>query len=448
MRVVLARVVRTVFTVTGARDSETERRSWLLLVVAAAVLLQLGVSMLTVPLAGTITHAWVLAVPLGVPIMLVVFLLARRASAGLAALLFSVYAFVLLVVLAWAGGPGGNQMSAVITGIVGVGAVLRPRLTAAFGVALLGVVTTLALAQSVGSYVPLDGSFHEPIYMPFMRQSLALGLLVYALRRGYDRLRAQVVARERSRAATVDAARTINTSLEAMVSERTATLAATRDRTSEIAARVANELTASLETLRRQLGGLATAPLGADATRYVARATAAAERLATMIERLHEHARLGTTALRRTMVDMDAVVRDVVDDFRRTGGDARVVWQVDVLPRAWTDLALIRAVVENLISNAVKFSRPRTPPRIHIGFDAARGYFVRDNGVGFDADRAHALFSPFHRLHADAAFEGYGLGLANVRRILEHLDGEITAEGALDLGATFWFRLPRDIEAR
>jgi len=448
--VALVRAVRSVFTVTGARDVESERRSRLLLVVASVVLVQLVTSMATVPLTGATARTWIVALPIGVPIMLCVFLLARRASAGRAAPLFSAYTFVMLAVIAWAEGPSGNQMSVVILGIVGVGAVLGARLTVVFGLALLAMVTGLAVAQSAGVYAPLEGTpGHEPLYMPFVRQSLALGLMVHALRRGHDRLRAQVAERERSRAAMVAAARVINTSLEAMVSERTSTLAATRDRMSALAEHLANDLTASLDALRRQLGELATAgaALGADAAHYVTRAKTAAERLAVMTERLHEHARLGTTSLRRTMADMEAIVRDVIDDYRRASGDQAIEWQVDALPAAWTDPTLIRTVVENLLSNAVKFSRPRRPPRIHVGFDAARGYFVRDNGVGFDAGDAGALFSPFHRLHADAAFEGYGLGLANVRRILHHLDGEITADGEVDRGATFWFRLPRRDEA-
>jgi signal transduction histidine kinase len=448
--VVVVRAVRSVFTVTGARDVESERRSWLLLVVASVVLLQLVVSMLTVPLTGAIAHRWLVAVPLGVPIMLTVLVLARRASARRAALLFSMYTFTVLAVIACAEGPNGNQLSVVVLGIVGVGAVLSARLTALFGLALLAVVTGLAVAQSAGVYAPLEGPpIHEPLYMPFVRQSLALGLMVYALRGGYDRLRAQVADRERSRAATVQAARIINTSLEALVSERTSTLAATRDRMSALAAHLANDLTASLDALRRQLGELATAgaALGPDATHYVTRAKTAAERLAVMTQRLHEHARLGTTSQRRAAVDMDAIVRDVIDDYRRASGDPAIDWQVDALPAAWTDPTLVRTVVENLLSNAVKFSRPRRPPRIHVGFDAARGYFVRDNGVGFDTGRAGGLFSPFHRLHADTAFEGYGVGLANVRRILRHLGGEITADGEVDHGATFWFQLPGSDEA-
>jgi signal transduction histidine kinase len=448
--VALVRAVRSVFTVVGAGDVERESRSSLLLVVTAVMLLQLVLGMLTLPSSGATRAMWIVALPLGVPILLTVFALARRARAGLAALLFSGYTLVMLGAIAWTEGPGGNQMSMVILGIVAIGAVHSTRLTAVFGLALLAVVVGLAIAGSVGVYAPPGSApAYEPLYLPFVRQSLALGLMVYALRRGYDRLRAQVADRERAQAAAVQAARVINTSLEAMVGERTSTLAATRDRMSALAAHLANDLTSSLSTLRRQLGELATAgaALGPDAAHYVTRAKTAAERLAVMTERLHEHARLGTSSLRWAAVDIGAIVRDVIDDYRRAAGDQAIEWQVGALPTAWTDPTLIRTVVENLISNAVKFTRPRPSPRIEVGFDAARGYFVRDNGVGFDPGHAGALFSPFHRLHADTAFEGYGLGLANVRRIVRNLDGEITADAEVDRGATFWFRLPRTSEA-
>jgi light-regulated signal transduction histidine kinase (bacteriophytochrome) len=156
---------------------------------------------------------------------------------------------------------------------------------------------------------------------------------------------------------------------------------------------------------------------------------------------------VGTTALRPAWIAMDALIREVIEEYDRAA-DAGVEWQVEAVPPAWADPALVRTVVENLVDNAVKFSRKRSPPRIAIGHDPARGYFVRDNGVGFDPDRAGKLFSPFHRLHREDEFEGHGLGLANVRRILHHSGGEITAEGELDGGATFFFWLaPRSSES-
>jgi signal transduction histidine kinase len=157
-----------------------------------------------------------------------------------------------------------------------------------------------------------------------------------------------------------------------------------------------------------------------------------------MTERLHEYASLGATALRPARIAMDALVRELVDDYDRASPG--IEWHVGAVPPAWGDPALVRTVVENLLDNAVKFSRTRTPPRIEIGHDPERGYFVRDNGVGFDPARAMNLFSPFHRLHRDDEFEGHGLGLANVRRILHRMGGDISASGEPGCGAIFCFR--------
>ncbi|MGH9885995.1 MAG: sensor histidine kinase, partial [bacterium] len=147
---------------------------------------------------------------------------------------------------------------------------------------------------------------------------------------------------------------------------------------------------------------------------------------------------LGATALRPARIAMDALIRELIDEYG--GASAGVQWCVEALPPAWGDPALVRTVVQNLLDNAVKFSRKRTPPRIEIGHDAERGYFVRDNGVGFDPARAGNLFAPFHRLHREDEFEGHGLGLANVRRILHRMGGDIAADGERDAGATFFFR--------
>jgi light-regulated signal transduction histidine kinase (bacteriophytochrome) len=185
------------------------------------------------------------------------------------------------------------------------------------------------------------------------------------------------------------------------------------------------------------------AGLGADRLADVTTAEEAAERLAAMIVRLHQHADLGKSGLRPGAIDMSALVNAVVEEYRRADETGPVEWQIDRLPPAWADLALIRTVVENLVANAIKFSKRRRPARIHIGFESASGrYFVRDNGVGFDARRAAKLFRPFQRLHREEEFEGYGLGLANVKRIIERSGGDVSAEGAVGQGAVVFFRLP------
>jgi signal transduction histidine kinase len=110
------------------------------------------------------------------------------------------------------------------------------------------------------------------------------------------------------------------------------------------------------------------------------------------------------------------------------------------------DAALIRQVFSNLIDNAVKFTRPRSPARIEIGVEfterAGRTFFVRDNGVGFNAQRAGKLFGVFQRLHPPSKFEGTGIGLANVQRIVLRHGGQVWAASEPDKGATFYFSMP------
>jgi light-regulated signal transduction histidine kinase (bacteriophytochrome) len=294
----------------------------------------------------------------------------------------------------------------------------------------------------LGLGLGLGDATRDVVYGPFIRQSIALGVMVIVLRRSYDRLGLQVRDRERACRDAVHRVRAIHTSLEARVAERTAVLQHTRDQLRALADQLTADVRGHLGAIRGQLDEFtaAEAALGPEALRDVAKASAAAARLSVMTERLHEHASVGTTALRPVRIAMDALIREVVDEYDRAAGPG-VRWQIEVLPPAWGDPALVRTVVENLVDNALKFSRTRSPPRIDIGHDAARGYFVRDNGVGFDPERAGNLFSPFHRLHREDEFEGHGLGLANVRRILHHCGGEITAEGEPDAGATFWFWL-------
>ena len=441
VRVAFSRVVRSAFAVVGAPDADTERRSRLLLVMATAMVVLLVLSAATVHLVRGSAQTWLTLSPIGSVAMLVTFLLARRGRADAGALVLSVFVCAALAAIAWTEGPGGVRMSVAVLGVVAVGSVVRTRLTAAVGFGLAALIAGLGMLEAAGLYHGAGDAAPGLAFAPFIRQSISLGVMVLVLRRSYDRLVIQVRDRERACGDAVERARTINSSLEARVAERTAVLQHTRDQLSELAAQLTVDVRGHLGTIRRQLDefALAEAALGPAALRDVAKASSAAARLSLMTERLHDHASVGTTALRPAPIAMDALVREVIDDYDRAGPG--VEWRVDALPPAWGDPALLRTVVENLIGNAVKFSRNRTPPHVHIGHDPERGYFVRDNGVGFDPARAGNLFSPFHRLHRDDEFEGHGLGLANVRRILHRSGGDITAEGELDRGATLFFQL-------
>jgi signal transduction histidine kinase len=441
VRVVFPPVVRAVFAVVGAPDADTERRSRLLLIMAAAMMVLLVLSAATIDLVRGNAETWLTLSPIGAVAMLVTFLLARRGRADAGALVLSVFVCAAIAAIAWTEGPGCIRMSVAVLAVVAVSSVLSTRLAGAVGLGLAALIAVLGALEAAGLYHGTSDTSPVVAFGPFIRQSISLAVMVLVLRRSYDRLVLQVRDRERACEDAVASARAINATLEARVAARTAALQSTRDRLSALAAQLTSDVRGHLGTMRRQLDDFAAteAALGPAALRDVAKASSAAARLSLMTERLHEHARVGTAALRPAWIAMDALIREVIDDYDRAGPG--IEWQIDAVPPAWGDPALVRTVVENLIGNAVKFSRNRTPPRIHIGHDPARGYFVRDNGVGFDPARAGNLFSPFHRLHREDEFEGHGLGLANVRRILHRSGGDITAEGELDRGATFVFRI-------
>jgi light-regulated signal transduction histidine kinase (bacteriophytochrome) len=135
--------------------------------------------------------------------------------------------------------------------------------------------------------------------------------------------------------------------------------------------------------------------------------------------------------------------------LRDVAAGKRAEIRLGELPGCEGDPAILRQVWANLIGNALKYSRTRTPARIDIGWDAQKqAYFVRDNGVGFDMQYAAKLFGAFERLHGESEFEGSGIGLAIVQRILERHGGRIWADAAPERGATFWFTVPAPASAR
>src|SRR6266481_4158230 len=171
----------------------------------------------------------------------------------------------------------------------------------------------------------------------------------------------------------------------------------------------------------------------------------AAKQMRQLINDLLAFSRIGRAEMRTTVVDLEALVAESIRSLHSEANGRSIVWKRDPLPRAQGDPALLSQVFVNLLSNAVKYTRPRDPARIEIGFrDEGREelvIFVRDNGVGFDMRHAQGLFEPFHRLHRAEEFEGTGIGLANVRRIVTRHGGRAWAEGIVDGGATFYFTL-------
>jgi light-regulated signal transduction histidine kinase (bacteriophytochrome) len=150
---------------------------------------------------------------------------------------------------------------------------------------------------------------------------------------------------------------------------------------------------------------------------------------------------------KKTAVNLDELIRQTLNDYSAEIKHRQIEWIIQPLGVAKADPALLRLVFGNLVSNAVKFTGGRTNPKIEIGRteDSTNEtvFFVRDNGVGFDPEYTEKLFGLFQRLHSQEEFEGTGLGLANIQRIILRHGGRVWAEGAVDVGATFYFSLPK-----
>ena len=184
-----------------------------------------------------------------------------------------------------------------------------------------------------------------------------------------------------------------------------------------------------------------TDPLSAEARRRLGRIQAAAARMADLVESLLILARASRGDLRRSRFDLTATTWQVIGEVEARDPDHKVTFTVRDGMGADADEGLVRVIMENLINNAVKFTRKVERPAIEVG-ETDEGFFVRDNGAGFPAGKAGELFRPFARLHSAEDFPGTGIGLTTVHRAVERHGGEIWAEGEDGRGATFWFTLP------
>ena len=165
-----------------------------------------------------------------------------------------------------------------------------------------------------------------------------------------------------------------------------------------------------------------------------------------LVDDLLTFSQMGRGALRLADVDLTQLMRGIARDVSADQQGRHIEWHIAALPVVRADPAFLQLAVRNLLSNAVKYTRDRNPARIRIeAEDTPTETVVRiaDNGVGFSMEYVDKLFGVFQRLHRMDEFEGTGIGLANVRRIIERHGGRTWAEGELDRGATFYFTLPR-----
>jgi PAS domain S-box-containing protein len=181
--------------------------------------------------------------------------------------------------------------------------------------------------------------------------------------------------------------------------------------------------------------------------RYVTMVLESAKRMGTLIDDLLAFSRIGRAETQNTLVSLGQLVREVRSEVERETEGRDIAWKVDALPSIFGDRAMLRVALVNLISNAVKFTGTRPQARIDIGCADGKQdevvVFVKDNGVGFDMKYVNKLFGVFQRLHKAEAFEGTGIGLATVQRIVARHGGRVWAESEVDKGATFYFSAPK-----
>ena len=242
--------------------------------------------------------------------------------------------------------------------------------------------------------------------------------------------------------------RRLNIELERRVSERTADLQAANSELEAFAYSVSHDLRGPL----RAIGGFSNAvldscgeQLDASGRRYLSLGTAGVKRMADMIEGLLALSRTTRNELFLGTVDLSAIASDVLADLQHAEPNRRVDLLIVRQSEVTGDARLLRIALDNLLGNSWKYTARCERARIEFGMQAAQDetiYFVRDNGVGFDMANAAALFMPFQRLHLSGEFEGTGIGLATVQRIIHRHGGRIWAQSAPEQGATFYFTLP------
>lgn len=270
---------------------------------------------------------------------------------------------------------------------------------------------------------------------------------VAALATSFNQMAARIAVSQRALEDRTREVTALNEELERRVHERTLELAAANGELEAFSYSVAHDLRAPLRAMdgfSRILAEEWAPTLAPDAQRLIGRVRANAMQMGALVDDLLNFSRLGRQALKRGPVAPDALVREAMADLHAETEDRRVELSAGPLPACRADRSLLKQVFVNLLGNALKFTRKRDVARLEVGCLTVGGecaYFVRDNGVGFDMRYAGKLFGVFQRQHRMEEYEGTGVGLAIVQRIVHRHGGRVWAEAVVDAGATIFFTL-------
>ena len=241
----------------------------------------------------------------------------------------------------------------------------------------------------------------------------------------------------------------LNAELEQRVIERTAQLEAANKDLEAFSYSVSHDLRAPLRHIDGYVELLVSRcreGLSDKGLHYVETIADSARQMGVLIDNLLQFSRTGRTEMRRETLDMNKPLQEALSSLKEVHAERTIEWVIGELPDVHGDYAMLRQVWKNLLDNAVKYTRTREITIIEVGAREENGeilFFIRDNGVGFDMRHAGKLFGVFQRLHPLEEFEGTGIGLANVHRIITRHGGRIWVEAVLNQGATFYFTLPK-----